>query len=110
MPWKNGGGETTEIIAFPEGSGLDEFDWRISMARVAADGPFSVFPGIDRTLCLIEGEGLALTMAGKPEVLLTHASPPFAFPGDVPVASRLVEGPDHRSQCDDARCAGRGFG
>ena len=93
MPWKNGGGETTEIIAFPEGSGLDEFDWRISMARVAADGPFSVFPGIDRTLCLIKGEGLALTMAGKPEVLLTLASPPFAFPGDVPVASRLVEGP-----------------
>ncbi|MBV9975040.1 MAG: HutD family protein, partial [Hyphomicrobiales bacterium] len=50
MPWKNGGGETTEIIASPEGAGLDEFDWRISMARVATDGPFSRFAGVDRTL------------------------------------------------------------
>jgi environmental stress-induced protein Ves len=93
MPWKNGGGETTEIIASPEGAGLDDFDWRISMARVAADGPFSRFAHVDRTLCLIAGEGLALTIAGRPEVLLTQASPPFRFPGDVAVTSRLVEGP-----------------
>lgn len=93
MPWKNGGGETTEIIASPEGAGLDEFDWRISMARVAADGPFSRFAGIDRTLCVIDGEGLALEVAGKPEVVLTQSSPPFGFAGDVRVTSRLVHGP-----------------
>ena len=93
MPWKNGGGETTEIIASPEGAGLDEFGWRVSMARVAADGPFSRFPDIDRTLCVIQGEGLALTIAGKPEVVLTQASPPFRFIGDVAVTSRLVKGP-----------------
>jgi environmental stress-induced protein Ves len=93
MPWKNGGGETTEIIAFPEGSGLDEFEWRISMARVAADGPFSRFPDVERTLCVIEGEGLALTIARQPEVVLTQASPPFRFRGDVAVTSRLLKGP-----------------
>jgi environmental stress-induced protein Ves len=93
MPWKNGGGETTEIIASPEGAGLDEFGWRVSMARVAADGPFSRFPDIDRTLCVIQGEGLALTITGKPEVVLTQASPPFRFIGDVAVTSRLVKGP-----------------
>jgi uncharacterized protein len=93
MPWKNGGGETTEIIAFPEGAGLDEFEWRISMARVAMDGPFSSFPDVERTLCVIEGEGLALTIAGQPEVLLGGASAPFGFPGDVAVTSRLAKGP-----------------
>ena len=93
MPWKNGGGETTEIIASPEGAGLDEFEWRISMARVAMDGPFSRFPDVDRTLCVIEGEALALTIAGKPEVVLTQVSAPFGFPGDVAVTSHLVKGP-----------------
>jgi len=50
MPWKNGGGTTTEIAVAPEGASLNDFDWRISMAHVGADGPFSSFPGIDRTL------------------------------------------------------------
>jgi uncharacterized protein len=93
MPWKNGGGETAEIIASPEGAGLDEFEWRVSMARVAMDGPFSRFPDVERTLCVIEGEGLSLTIAGKPEVVLGGASAPFGFPGDVAVTSRLVKGP-----------------
>jgi uncharacterized protein len=93
MPWKNGGGETTEIIAAPEGARLDEFEWRISMARVAMDGPFSSFPDVERTLCVIEGEGLALTIAGESEVVLAGASAPFGFPGDVAVTSRLVKGP-----------------
>jgi environmental stress-induced protein Ves len=93
MPWKNGGGETTEILVSPEGAGLDAFDWRVSIARIGTDGPFSVFAQIDRTLCLIDGEGLALTVAGKPEVVLGPESPPLAFPGDVAVAARLVDGP-----------------
>jgi uncharacterized protein len=57
MPWKNGGGETAEIAVFPEGATLDDFDWRISMATVSADGPFSLFPGVDRTLSVLEGDG-----------------------------------------------------
>ncbi len=48
MPWKNGSGETAEIAIWPDGVALDAFDWRISMARVAADGPFSAFAGVDR--------------------------------------------------------------
>lgn len=44
-PWKNGGGETAEILAFPAGAGFDDFSWRISTAIVAASGPFSAFPG-----------------------------------------------------------------
>jgi hypothetical protein len=49
MPWKNGGGETTEIAVSPPHAGLADFDWRISMAKVASDGSFSIFPEIDRT-------------------------------------------------------------
>ena len=64
MRWKNGGGETAEIAVFPEGAGLDEFDWRISMARVEAGGPFSRFPGVDRTLSILEGEGMVLESRG----------------------------------------------
>ena len=65
MPWKNGGGETTEIAVSPEGAGLDDFAWRISMARVDGDGPFSAFAGVDRTLSILEGEGLRLEIAGR---------------------------------------------
>lgn len=93
MPWKNGGGETTEIAAFPEGAGLETFDWRVSMARVATDGPFSVFPGIDRTLSLIEGLALTLTFDGRGAVVIDAATPPYAFPADVAVTGRLAGGP-----------------
>ena len=92
-PWKNGGGETTELLAHPEGAGLDGFDWRISRARVAADGPFSAFPGIDRTLTVLEGEGLALAIDGHEPIRLTPASMPFAFAADAPCAGRLLGGP-----------------
>lgn len=92
MLWKNGKGETVEIAVFPPDSSIDDFDWRISMATVAADGPFSIFPGIDRTLAILEGNGMALDIAGSAPVLLTTASDPLAFPADIPVAARLHDG------------------
>lgn len=91
-PWKNGGGVTTEIIAAPEGAALDAFDWRISMARVANDGPFSIFPDIDRTLTVLTGRGLFLDLADRGVVRLDRSAAPYAFPGDIPVASRLIDG------------------
>ncbi|ARO27178.1 HutD-family protein [Rhizobium sp. S9] len=91
MPWKNGGGETVEIAVSPEAAGLADFDWRVSMATVAADGPFSIFPGIDRTLVILDGNGMGLDIDSIP-VLLTTASDPLAFPADIPVAARLQDG------------------
>jgi environmental stress-induced protein Ves len=67
--WKNGGGSTTEIAVAPPGASLDDFDWRISMARVASDGPFSEFPGIDRTLAIVKGNGMSLAIANAEPVL-----------------------------------------
>ena len=81
MPWKNGGGVTREISASPEGASLDAFDWRVSMAEVAAAGPFSRFAGIDRILTVLEGE-LELSFPGAEAVVLTPGSAPFAFSGD----------------------------
>lgn len=93
MPWKNGGGETVEIAVFPADAGLDDFDWRISMATVAADGPFSLFPGIDRTLSVLTGAGIALAIDGAAPVRLAPESPPHYFPADAPVEGRLIGGP-----------------
>lgn len=93
MPWKNGGGSTTEIAVFPEAAGLDEFDWRISMATVAADGPFSCFPGVDRTLAVLSGAGIELSIEDQPPVRLETTSEPLSFAGDVPTFGALVDGP-----------------
>jgi uncharacterized protein len=93
MPWKNGGGETREIAIAPPDAALDGFDWRISMARVAVDGPFSLFPGIDRTLAILDGRGIRLALDGSAPVDLTADSAPLSFPGDVGVSATLIAGP-----------------
>ncbi|WP_188356039.1 HutD family protein [Rhizobium rhizogenes] len=92
MPWKNGGGVTVEIAVHPPTASMDEFDWRISMATVAQDGPFSIFSGIDRTLAIIEGNGMALAIAGHDPSPLTTGSAPLPFPADVPVDATLMDG------------------
>ncbi|MDV4178348.1 HutD family protein [Rhizobium brockwellii] len=92
MPWKNGKGETVEIAVFPPGASINDFDWRVSMATVAEDGPFSIFPGIDRTLAILDGNGMVLDVEGSTGVLLTTASDPLAFAADIPVAARLQDG------------------
>jgi len=93
MPWKNGGGETREIAVFPEGAGMDDFGWRISMAHVAQDGPFSLFPGIDRTLLVLDGMGIKLDIAGQVPVHLDKDTGPFSFSADKTTYSRLCDGP-----------------
>ena len=64
MPWKNGAGETREIAVFPESASIDTFEWRVSTATVAQSGPFSLFPGVDRTLCVLSGAGFDLAVEG----------------------------------------------
>ncbi|KQT47416.1 hypothetical protein ASG43_09860 [Aureimonas sp. Leaf454] len=92
MPWKNGGGETIEIAVHPHGAGLDVFEWRVSMATVASDGPFSRFPGVDRTLAILDGCGLVLDIEGLGRHRLTVADAPLAFPADAATSARLEDG------------------
>ena len=92
MPWRNGGGETAEIAISPAGATIESFDWRVSMAHIEADGPFSNFPGNDRTLMILRGNGIKLSIADGAPVDLTCDSEPFAFSGDVPARANLLDG------------------
>lgn len=91
--WKNGGGETAEIAVFPPGADIDSFGWRISMAGIAAHGPFSRFAGIDRTLAVLQGNGIRLEIAGRDPLDLGKTSPPLAFPGDIDACAYVRDGP-----------------
>ena len=91
-PWKNGGGQTAEIAVSPAGAGFGDFDWRISTAIVATDGPFSCFPDVTRVLTVIEGGAMRLRVSGQVH-LLDAASPPLVFPGEAPCAAELTAGP-----------------
>jgi len=93
MPWKNGQGTTTEIAVSPGGAGLDDFDWRLSIARMEADAPFSAFPGIVRTLAIVDGAGLKLEVTGDAPVTLDQSSAPHRFAADRPAEARLLGGP-----------------
>ncbi len=94
-PWKNGGGEMADIAVVPANAGYDDFKWRIAIAKIDADRPFSDFPGIDRTFMIVGGKGVNLTVEGMAPARLTHKSPPFSFPGDKPTQSQLIDGPVH---------------
>lgn len=93
MAWKNGGGMTTEIAVHPAGAPLDDFEWRVSTAYVGTDGPFSDFPGIDRTIAVLEGAGLVLKVDGDEPIRLSQETAPFAFAADRQTQARLIEGP-----------------
>ena len=86
-PWKNGGGTTRELLSWPPG--IPDFDWRVSVATIAASGPFSAFPGVTRQIMLLSGDGVALRGAGIAH-RLTEAFQPFAFDGGVPVDCTLL--------------------
>ena len=91
MPWKNGGGATVEIAVFPVGAGLDDFEWRVSMAEVETPGPFSVFPGIDRAIAILEGT-LRLDIAGRDPITLRPGDAPLSFGADLPTIGTPVGG------------------
>ncbi|ACS86430.1 HutD/Ves family protein [Musicola paradisiaca] len=86
--WKNGGGETREIcrIAAPQG----DFAWRASIATLSQDGAFSLFPGIDRVITLLSGEGVALQAEDWRHALRCHQ--PFRFTGEQAIVAHLRGG------------------
>ena len=93
MPWKNGGGTTTEIAIFPERAELGAFDWRVSIAEVSSEGPFSRFPGYDRTIMLLEGKGMILDAGSNGLIELREPFQPQRFPGEWSVIGKPLGGP-----------------
>jgi uncharacterized protein len=89
QPWKNGGGTTRELLAQPAGA-----DWRvrISVAEVAAAGPFSAFPGVTRWFAVLDGAGVVMTIAGG-ERRCTPGDESIAFAGDADTQCRPIDGP-----------------
>ena len=94
MPWKNGGGSTTELAIFPSGASLDDFVWRLSTANVNTSGPFSHFAQIDRSLAVLSGEGLILhsdsEQYASSRVSLTQESLPYRFSGETAIHAELI--------------------
>ena len=87
--WRNGGGITRELLAWPEAA-----DWRIrlSVADVQASGPFSRYDGIERWFAVLEGDGVVLRSEFATHHLTT-GSEPFRFDGALAMDCSLVRGP-----------------
>ena len=83
--WRNGGGETREIVSFPPGEA--QFGWRASIATIDADGPFSPFPGIDRVITLLNGDSVVLHSDSVEHTLLPHQ--PWAFSGEWSIDAQI---------------------
>ncbi|WP_331843064.1 HutD family protein [Pantoea agglomerans] len=83
--WRNGGGETREIISFPPGA--ERFGWRASIATLAQDGPFSAFPDIDRVITLLHGDPVLLTAPGVQHLLTPQQ--PWPFAGELALTAKL---------------------
>ncbi|HTH81243.1 MAG TPA: HutD family protein [Ramlibacter sp.] len=83
-PWRNGGGITRELLAWPH---KDSWSVRISVAEIAKSGPFSPFPGVARWFAVLRGNGVALK--GQQ---LDARSDPLQFDGGDAVECKLVDG------------------
>lgn len=96
VPWKNGGGVAREVasgamrVSLASVEPVDGFDWRVSVADVGTQGPFSSFPGVDRVITLVEGEGMVLTVDGTRQPVAPLA--PFSFSGDAATGCELTAG------------------
>jgi len=88
--WKNGCGITHQLARSDDNAGMR---WRVSIAEVASDGPFSRFEQTDRIIMLLQGEGFCLHGAEDQPVVLDKALVPFAFAGETAIECTLSNGP-----------------
>ena len=95
MPWRNGGGTTTELAVQPASAGLAgaSFGYRVSIADVTVSGPFSRFAGCDRHIMMLSGAGMTLDCGTHGSVVLDAPFQPRAFSGDWEVEGVLAAGP-----------------
>lgn len=89
QPWRNGGGRTHELLAWPRPS-----DWivRLSIADIEADGSFSAFPGVQRWFQVLAGPGVQLRWPDGEEASLHTESAPYRFDGRQPPYCTLRHG------------------
>lgn len=89
QPWRNGGGTTRELLAWPTAAA-----WRVrvSVATIARSGPFSAFPGVQRVFAVLSGAGVTLELPHGP-CRVTPADAPVFFDGAAAPGCALLNGP-----------------
>ena len=90
--WRNQLGWTREILTQPAG---DDWDWRLSIAEIERDAAFSSFPGIDRELVLLSGNGLRLRFDDGEVHELHPPHDKLRFAGERAVTGELIDGRSH---------------
>jgi uncharacterized protein len=89
QPWRNGGGQTRELLAWPDAKA---WHLRLSVASIDRDGPFSAFAGVQRRFAVLAGAGVELQWPARC-CSLHVADEPVGFDGaDAPLC-RLINGP-----------------
>jgi environmental stress-induced protein Ves len=85
VPWRNGAGSTRELAVATDAAGATL--WRISLAELDRDAPFSRFPDLERLLVAlgplrlsVDGQGVEMAAGGQ-----------LRFAGEVPVSVTLDE-------------------
>ncbi|RDV00243.1 HutD/Ves family protein [Trinickia dinghuensis] len=87
-PWRNGGGITRTLATNGKA-------WRVSVAQVERDGPYSRFEGITRVSFVLRGRGVTLR-AAEPRSSAVVALEPFEaveYDGGIEWDASLVDGP-----------------
>lgn len=91
--WRNGAGWTRQIHAQPSTVPGVDWDWRLSIAEIGEDAPFSAFPGVDRELVLLHGNGLRLRFDDGEVRELLPPHDRLRFAGERALTGQLVDGP-----------------
>jgi len=88
-PWRNGGGITRELLTGPSAGA---WAWRVSVADIERDAPFSLWAGVQRWFVPIEGGSVELRVDGLPHSVELGGEP-LAFEGNALTTCRLIAGP-----------------
>jgi uncharacterized protein len=86
--WRNGGGQTRELWAWPS---TGPWQLRISRADIDRDGAFSAFPGVQRWFAVLHGAGVDLQF-GDAHHILHAGDPALCFDGAQAPGCRLLDG------------------
>lgn len=91
--WRNGAGWTRQVHAEPRADGGEGWDWRLSIAEIDEDAPFSAFPGVERELVLLEGNGMRLRFDDGEVHSLDPPHGRHRFAGERALVAELLDGP-----------------
>jgi environmental stress-induced protein Ves len=93
VPWANGRGTTAIVTRVPD---TDDWAWRLSLADVVDDGPFSSLPGVVRWIAVARGGRMALQLGapdGFARTVLSDTDGAVPFSGDGDTSCRVLDGP-----------------